>query len=415
MNVKKRKLRDRMTKFKTIFLLYASLLGLLVGIFSALFLILNSTLIHGLWYSLPKALDLPPFFPLIFGLIGGLLVAWTQTHFGPYPRTLHETLTEFKTTKHVAYEHRIWPNFISAIIVLAFGASLGPEAALSSILGGLITWIGDRLKMTKAHQTLFLDLSLGAMMATVFSAPFIGISRPIEEDLTKGKIEIKWKRTLLYTLATVCGIIGFFMTKRCFPSETVFAIRIGNIKWEAKAFIMLIPALVIGLLFGFFFLKSEKWIEALFSRLSSTLVKALIAGIAIGLCGMVSYQFLFSGEHELFPLSEHYVTASVAGLLILAIGKTLLTHICFAGGWRGGKIFPAILASAAIGFAFVKIFPYTEGMIVGVMVAASITVILQNPVVTATLLILLLPIQFAPFIIMACFVSMKVSRHFFKK
>ncbi len=33
---------------------------------------------------------------------------------------------------------------LSAIIVLIFGAGLGPEAALVGIIGGLCTWVGDR-------------------------------------------------------------------------------------------------------------------------------------------------------------------------------------------------------------------------------------------------------------------------------
>lgn len=140
------------------------------------------------------------------------------------------------------------------------------------------------------------------------------------------------------------------------------------------------------------------------------MVRALLAGLCIGLLGMVSYKFLFSGEHELLPLSESYHSLSVIALLVLAFGKTMLTHLCFDCGWRGGKIFPAILASATIGFAFVSIFPYTPGLIVGVMVAASITVILQKPLLTATLLLLLLPLQFFPAVLLTCFVTQWLTK-----
>lgn len=399
-----------MKKFNTVFVLYSSLLGFAVGIVSELFLVTVNFLIHTIWYTLPHSLHLPNFYPIIIGLIGGVLVGLSQKYIGPFPKTLHETLAEFKMTQAVTYEHRILRNLISSLIVLGFGASLGPEAALSSILGGLITWLGDRLKLTLAKKELLLNLGIGAMMSTIFHAPFWGITKPVEDELDKGKITVKWKKVLLYTLTTICGIIGFFYTKRFFPQETVFAIRIPHIDWDIRVLLTLIPALIIGIAFGYFFMWSEKLSHKWMSKIKQPMVRSLLAGLCIGLLGMVSYKFLFSGEHELLPLSESYHSLSVIALLVLAFGKTMLTHLCFDCGWRGGKIFPAILASATIGFAFVSIFPYTPGLIVGIIVAASITVILQKPLLTATLLLLLLPLQFFPAVLLTCFVTQWLTK-----
>ena len=397
-------------KFKAVFVFYSALLGFGVGIVSELFLVAVNFLIHLIWYTAPQALHLPSFYPIIIGLIGGVLVGLSQKYIGPFPKTLHETLTEFKMTQSVTYEHRILRNLISSLIVLGFGASLGPEAALSSILGGLITWIGDRLKLTLAKKELLLNLGIGAMMSTIFHAPFWGITKPVENELDKGHIAVKGKKVGLYTLTTLCGIMGFFYTKRFFPQETVFAIRIPDIDWDARVILTILPALVIGMSFGYFFLWSEKLSQKWMAKIKSQMIRALLAGLGIGLLGIISYQFLFSGEHELLPLSEDYTSLSVVALLVLAFGKTLLTHLCFAGGWRGGKIFPAILASATIGFTFVSIFPYTPGLIVGIIVAASITVILQKPLLTATLLLLLLPLQFFPAVLITCFLTQKLTQ-----
>jgi hypothetical protein len=46
--------------------------------------------------------------------------------------------------------------------------------------------------------------------------------------------------------------------------------------------------------------------------------------------------------------------------------------------------------------------PYTPGLIVGVAVAASTTIILRQPYVCAALLLFLFPIQFFPFILISC-------------
>lgn len=125
----------------------------------------------------------------------------------------------------------------------------------------------------------------------------------------------------------------------------------------------------------------------------------------IGLLGMISPYFLFSGEHELLRLSKDYREISRWFLLFLAIGKVILTNLCFAFGWRGGKIFPAIFSSATIAFTMVSFFPYTPGLIVSIVVAASVTIILKQPLVTIALLLFLFPVQFFPAIVFICYLA----------
>lgn len=130
---------------------------------------------------------------------------------------------------------------------------------------------------------------------------------------------------------------------------------------------------------------------------------AITAGILIGLLGMISPYFLFSGEHELLSLSKNYSELNTSFLIFLAIGKVVLMNFCFTFGSRGGKIFPAIFSSVTVVFLMVSYFPYTPGLIVGIVVAASVTVILKQPLVTAALLLFLFPIQFFPVIVFVCY------------
>lgn len=184
-------------KFNRIFLFYITVLSFFVGIVSALFLVLVNFLIHNLWETIPATLQLGNYYPLILGLIGGILVGFSQRFLGPYPHTLEETLQEFKATNAVAYKHAVTRNFFAATIVLAFGASLGPEAALSSILGGMISWLGDQMKLTLAKKEQLVNLSIGTMLSAIFHAPFVGISDSLEEELKKGYISIKRKKVLV--------------------------------------------------------------------------------------------------------------------------------------------------------------------------------------------------------------------------
>lgn len=278
-------------------------------------------LIHNLWETIPATLQLGNYYPLMLGLIGGILVGFSQRFLGPYPHTLEETLHEFKATNTIAYKHAVTRNFFAATIVLAFGASLGPEAALSSILGGMISWLGDQMKLTLAKKEQLVNLSIGTMLSAIFHAPFVGISDSLEEELKKGYISIKWKKVLVYGFATVFGIIGFTMVNQIFPKESVLGINIPIVIWQSKVLFLIVPAIVIGMLFGYLFLTIEKISNQIAKKINHPIVLAIIAGILIGLLGMISPYFWFSGEHELLPLSKDYREMSRWFLLFLAAGK----------------------------------------------------------------------------------------------
>ncbi len=85
-----------------------------------------------------------------------------------------------------------------------------------------------------------------------------GISDSLEEEIKKGYISIKWKKVLVYGFATVFGIIGFTMVNQIFPKESVLGIHIPRVIWQSKVLFLIVPAIVIGMLFGYLFLRIEK-------------------------------------------------------------------------------------------------------------------------------------------------------------
>lgn len=400
-------------RFSTSFVMYSCVLGLIVGVGAALFLTLVNFLIEFVWVSIPHMVSIP-FYPILVGLFGGVLVGLVQTKLGNYPITMHETLSEFKQKGRVTYQDQIGKNFLAAVIVLMFGASLGPEAALSGILGGMITWMGDHLKLTLKNKERLLKLGIGTMLAAIFRAPLAGIGEAFEEH-NYPTIDSRLKRILLYGLSTLFGLIGFLSVKRLFPEESVFTLYFSKtIVWKWQAIVLVPLAFLVGGLFGILFLKIEMITDELARKLNHPILAALIAGLCIGVFALWSPYFLFSGEHQLFPFSKEAIQFPLFNLVLLGIGKATLTNICFSFGWRGGKIFPAIFSSTAIGFAVVQLFPYTPELIVGVVVATSLTMILNQPYVSAALLLLLFPLQVFPAILISCLSIKKFKDHIMK-
>lgn len=388
-------------KFNGFFLIYSSLLGLLVGAVAALFLSGVHELIHLVWTTIPGAINFAGY-PIVVGLLGGVLVGLFQKFVGDYPKTLNQTLTEFKTTGTVNYNGRVRKNLGGSLLVLTFGASLGPEAALSGIIGGMISWVGDHMKWTLAKKNELLELGLGAMVVAVFRAPFMGLGTAVETTAKQPAKKRNWPKTILYAMTTAFGLLGFALVKKLFPKSGVLAFHLPTIHWDVRAILVLPAAIILGIGFGLLFMWLDKLSELLAAKIKNIFVKTILAGLAIGILGLISYDFLFSGESQILTLSKTAMNRSIGALLILALGKTFLTNICFAFGWRGGKIFPAIFASMAVGFALAIIFPYMPGLIVSVVVATSVTVILRQAIVTATLLAFLFPLQFFPVILVVC-------------
>ncbi|EPH97694.1 chloride transporter, ClC family [Enterococcus faecalis 13-SD-W-01] len=399
-------------QFSVLFLLYSCTLGLLVGVVAAVFLITTNALTDFVWVSIPEMISIPGY-PIIIGLIGGILVGLIQTKIGNYPTTIEETLGEFKKTGRVEYKRQLSKIALSAVIVLMFGASLGPEAALAGIVGGLVTWMGDHLKVTLENKEELLKLSLSAMLSAVFRAPLVGLGDAFEEEKKEPlQTKTRTRRIILYVLSTLFGFVGFLFVKKLVHEESVFALHFSkDIVWSWQAVLLSPLGWLFGGVFGFLFLQIEKITNALSKKINHPVIKALLAGLFIGIFAWWSPYFIFSGERQLLPFSKEALQLSLVSLLVLGIGKAFLTNFCFSFGWRGGKIFPAIFSSAAIGFAFVQLFPYTPGLTVGVIVGSSVTIILGQPYVSAALLLLLFPIQFFPGILISCWGINKLKNH----
>ena len=78
---------------------------------------------------------------------------------------------------------------------------------------------------------------------------------------------------------------------------------------------------LLGAVFGFLFLKIEQLTNQLAKKINSPIIPAIIAGIAIGLFALWSPYFIFSGEHQLLPLSKE--------ALVVRSGESLFDQFLF--------------------------------------------------------------------------------------
>ncbi|MBM7711068.1 chloride channel protein [Enterococcus xiangfangensis] len=384
-----------MNKFKLAFFGYSGLLGLVVGVIVALFLGLSELGHQLLWQILPKALGEPRLYPLIVCTIGGVAIGFFVKAFGRYPRTLQESFDEYQATQRIDYHGgKIVRNLLGSLLVLLFGASLGPEAALVAIIGGVISYVADRRKITADQRTDLLEFGIGTSLGVIFMAPLFGVGRSVEQENWQVVTESKLKKYVLYIFATFTGFIGYLITYNLFPNqEQVFAIRKLESSFTWQGLLLVIPMILLGALFGKFFLALQEKGEKLNQRIRNPLPLAIFAGIVLGILGTISPYFLFSGEHNLLSFTRQAETMNFFILLLIGFGKIAITVFCLACNWRGGTIFPMIFASIAAALAFANVLPYSPGLLVAVFAASACAVTLKQPLATACLFLLLFPVE----------------------
>lgn len=390
-----------------ILILYGIVLGGIVGAVSWLFLYVVSSGIHFMWNELPGKFNLP-YWTILVCSIGGILVGLCQKYLGEYPKLMPEVMAEFKETKRVDYKN-VPKACVSALITLFFGASLGPEAALVNIIGGLSTLVGDFLKWIvkdkelEKYDSLVTEFSMEATIGLIFHAPLIGLTPLIEDDDSSVRKNIK---TIVYSITTAAGF-GVLILLSQIDNRPSFIVHFGSFNLGMSEIISIICGILMALLYGGY----GKILHKIFLPLKNyKIIRALIGGIILGIVGTWLPYTLFSGEHEVKVLVKEWSSLSIRILILISLVKLFLTEVCLSTGWRGGHIFPVVFSGVSMGYALSAIFSIDPVVTVTIVTTAFTSSVLRNAVVTLLLLVLFFPSSLIWIMLIAAFLSAYVLK-----
>ncbi|GAA0076601.1 chloride channel protein [Clostridium sp. CTA-5] len=377
--------------------LYSIIMGGMVGFLTWLFLGLVNLGIHFMWNTLPDYFN-TNHWTLILGIIGGILVGLTQKYFGDYPKFMNGTLAEFKQNKRVEYKS-VPKATIAALTVLFFGASLGPEAALTGIIGGIITFVGDKMKekfkknnIINEYADEITQSSMQASIGMIFNAPLFGVYT-LGEDSDKDKSLIKKIKTIIYTVTTIAGFSVFILLSQIDNREG-FIVKFGDSKIGGREILFGMILILIAILIGIIYKTYGKILHKLLKPFENKkVVKAIMGGILIGTIGTLLPYTLFSGEHELKKLVFEWKSIGAYMLITIGLIKLLLTEICLSTGWRGGHIFPIIFSGSCIGYGLSILFGIDPVFSVVVVTTCFVSKAMDNMVIPMILLIFFFPLN----------------------
>lgn len=391
-----------MKRYQLLTSLYLFVCASCIGALTGLYLNTINYVIQFVWQDLPHWLHLPQQWEVLaICLPFSLLIGLTQKYIGSYPLTIAQVLNEVKIKGYFSYHN--WRQILFAgLLILGSGASIGPEASASGLVAGMVYWFGCRYKLLADQATYYGAQTLAHQLrAIIFNRYLPGQHpKPIKEYFPRQRY-----RRLFYWGWTLVGLVGFFVYFHFFPQEGVIGFHHPTVNWQWQGILLVIPALITGWLFGFFFVKVSRLCEHWLVSSNWIMLRAIGGGLLLVAGAYFSRDILFSGEFSIVPFAHHSLAMSPLFLIAFAVIKTVVTNAGFALGWRGGTIFPAIFSSLAIGAALAQCFPWMPRLTASLVVATAITVILERPLISAVILVLLLPVQFSAFILLICFAT----------
>lgn len=209
----------------------------------------------------------------------------------------------------------------------------------------------------------------------------------------------KKQEKLIVTLLVLAGIAGAAFIFKLFPEERIFGLHNRLIHYSWPSLIALLPALLVGLIFGYFFVHLENWFSILVNARLNKIWQGGLFGLLLALSTLISPELLFSGEFRIVAFSDQMLGLSFGYLLLLGLAKAVITNLGFVMGWRGGTIFPAIFCSVAIGGGLAQLLPGDPRITVTLVLTTSLMLILRNAPIVIVLLLLLISVQLAPIVI----------------
>lgn len=290
-----------------------------------------------------------------------------------------------------------------AIIAVAFGGAVGPEAGILAIVAEMSVLVSLAIARSKEEQKLIAEVGVAAALGGLYASPPGGALIPSENsnadeghDDHGSKKPRNELRPLLF-LAALMGFIGFLVTASWIGGGDGMRVTLPAFDQSAILPSMLhsiLPA-ILGGIAGLIFVICTPWVQHQLQRLGGVIPQTLAGTLLFAILAAFWPIVRFSGHHELLELTHWATQNTPAVILGLALLKITALTLCIASGWKGGAIFPLLFAGAAAGAAVLPLIP-TELATAAFIAAmtASATIGMGKPM-AAVLVVALLIAPFA--------------------
>lgn len=324
--------------------------AILVGLISGMLVVEFKVSINSLFWTIQKFLSAFPtwqkalIFPLITtlgGLISGILV------YKFAPETKGSGIPYVKMTMarmgNMTRIRSIIVKFFAGVAGIGTGLSLGREGPSVQLGAGAGALVGRLFKMSGTNQDKLIAAGAGSAIGATFNAPIAGTIFVLEELVQK------FTPALLFPVL-VATVSAASLARHFLGSNPSFDLP----KLQGGITVENIPVcIILGIVAGFLGVLFSKVIffnNKLFDKMSKipNYVKPAIAGLAVGLIGLVIPYVLGSGNFSVDLLLQHKFSLGL--VLIIFIAKFFVTPFCFGSGAAGGIFLPMLMLGSFLGY-----------------------------------------------------------------
>ena len=295
-----------------------------------------------IWEWIPEHFAFP-YYTITVCVIGAFLIGIFRKVYGDYPEEMETVMAKVKTEKHYDYKNML-VMMIAAVLPLLIGSSVGPEAGLTGIIVGMCYWAGDNLKFARQHAKEYSQIGVAASLSVLFHAPLFGLFEVEENTLEENNSEQTVvpagisSKIFIYgiAIAAATGIYAglsavFGSGLSGFPSFE--AVEIGKMDYA-----LILLYIIAGCVLAVFYEKTHQIMKKTAKKVPAVL-REVLAGICLGICGMLIPAVMFSGEEQMGVLMKEYSQYLPLALIGVAFLKVLLTNICIQFGLKEGISF----------------------------------------------------------------------------
>lgn len=222
------------------------------------------------------------------------------------------------------------------------GASVGLEAALTQVGGGMASKLGRMLRLRRSDLRLMIGCGAAAAIAAAFNAPLTGAFYAFE--LVLGSYAL----TMLAPV-TVAAVTGAVTARQVFGSDPIFVVGGPSGPDTHEYSLYVLTGLVAGLL-AILVMKGVTAIEAWFRRRTLPIwIRPAAGGVALAALATPFPQVLGSGHGGIV----NALNAAYPGPLLMTLlaAKAIASAISIGAGFRGGMFSSSLFLGGLLGGA----------------------------------------------------------------
>ncbi len=299
-----------------------------------------------IWEWIPEKIHIP-YYTVLVCTVGGAIIGIFRKLYGDYPEDMETVMGKVKKEKRYEYKNML-VMMIAALLPLLIGSSVGPEAGLTGIIVGLCYWAGENLKFAKQNTKEYSQIGAAVSLSVLFHAPLFGIFE-VEEDPDMQMAELgKGSKIFIYGIALAAGtgsyaglsaLLGGGMSG--FPSFDAVAV-------QRIDYVMMLVYMFCGCVLAYFY-ETTHTVTGIIAGKIPGVVKEILAGLCLGVIGMLIPAVMFSGEEQMGVLMKEYAGYMAIVLIGVAFLKVLLDKSLYPVWIKRRTFFPGYFCGSVSG------------------------------------------------------------------